>query len=107
MTLLLSLKLFKMNKDISFISNNVKGIQNSEKRIEIFEYVKNYVIPNGFVYLQETHSTVHDEKQWEDEFKGKLFFSHGKSNSCGVTIGYFGPKKLKQLINCRITLGVF
>ena len=25
-----------------------------------------------------------------DEFKGKLFFSHGQSNSCRVAIGFIG-----------------
>ena len=31
-----------MNSDnLKFISNNVKGIQKSEKRIKIFEYLKN------------------------------------------------------------------
>ena len=32
------------------------------------------------------------EKKWADEFKGQLFFSHGKINSCGVAIGYVGNK---------------
>ena len=84
-----------MNNSISFICNNVKGIQNTEKRIKIFEYLKSYVTHNGFIFLQETHSTVNDEKQWEDEFKGKLFYSHGKSNSCGVAIGFFGTKVIE------------
>ena len=43
-----------------------------------------------FISLQETHSTIHDEKKWNDGFKGKLFFSHGQSNSCRVTIGFIG-----------------
>ena len=50
--------------------------------------------------MQETHSTENDEKQWEDEFKGQLFFSHGKSNSCGVAIGFYGAKKLELLNKC-------
>ena len=32
------------------------------------------------------------EKEWADGFKGQLFFSHGKTNSCGVAIGYVGNK---------------
>ena len=35
-----------------------------------------------------------DELKWKDEFGGPLF-SHGKSNSCGVAIGYFGTEDLK------------
>ena len=58
---------------ITFISNNVKGIQTSQKRMKLFEYLKNYVATNGFVFIQETHSSIRDEKKWEDEFRGKLF----------------------------------
>ena len=42
------------------------------------------------MFLQETHSTIHDEKKWNDEFKGKPFFSHGQGNSCGDAIGFIG-----------------
>ena len=40
--------------------------------------------------MQETHSSVETEKQWNDEFKGQLYFSHGKTNSCGVLTGFYG-----------------
>ena len=43
----------KMNH-LNFISNNVIGLQAISKRIKIFEYLKNYVTSNGFVFLQET-----------------------------------------------------
>ena len=45
--------------------------------------------------MQETHSTLKDEVHWIQEFKGQLFFSHGKSNSYDILICYFGSKKLK------------
>ena len=57
------------------------------KRREIFEYLKNYVTSNGFIFLQETHSSVKDEKVWSDEIEGLLFFSHGETSSCGVAFG--------------------
>ena len=80
-----------MNSDnLKFISNNVKGIQKSEKRIKIFEYLKNSITPNGFIFLQETHSSVDDEKRWCNELNGNLCFSLGKTNSCGV--GFVGSK---------------
>ena len=73
-----------MNSDnLKFISNNVKGIQKSEKRIKIFEYLKNSISRNGFIFLQETHSFVNDEKRWCDELNGS-YFSHGKTDSGGV-----------------------
>ena len=84
-----------MNSDnFNFISNNVKGIQKSEKRIKIkiFEYLKDSISPNGSVFLQKTHSPVDDEKGWCDELNDSLYFSHGKTNSGGVAIGYVGSK---------------
>ena len=36
------------------------------------------------------HSSVETEKQWNDGFKGQLYFSHGKTNSCGVLTGFYG-----------------
>ena len=41
---------------ITFISKNVKGIQTSQKKMKLFEYLKSYVETNGFVFPQETHS---------------------------------------------------
>ena len=94
-----------MMNNLSFISNNVTRIQAISKRIKIFEYLINYVISNGFIFLQETHSSVKDEKVWSDEFEGQLFFSHGKTNSCGVAIGFVGTKALNILNIKRDNLG--
>ena len=44
--------------------------------------------------MQETHSPVEDEKQWSDSFTGKMFYSHGTINSCGVAIAFLGSKSL-------------
>ena len=78
--------------NLSFISNNAKGIQAVSKQIKIFEYLKNYVTSSGFIFLQETHSSIKVEKVWSDEFEGQLFFSHGKTNSCSVAIGFVGTR---------------
>ena len=45
--------------------------------------------------MQETHSSVEDEKQWSDNFKGKIFYSHGATNSCDVAIAFLGSKSLE------------
>ena len=42
------------------------------------------------MFLQEPHSLNVTEKKWSDEFNGDLFFSHGKINSCGVLVGFYG-----------------
>ena len=62
------------NKIGNFISNNGKGIRFSEKRLKIFEYLKNNIHNNGFVFLQETHSLTQDEKKFKDDFKGSFVF---------------------------------
>ena len=46
------------------------------------------------MFLQETHSTVNDEIKWKDDFKGEVFYSPGKSNSCGVLICLIGSEKV-------------
>ena len=81
----------------NFISNNVKGIENSLKRLKTFNYLKENISSNGVLFLQETHSSSKDEIKWKDELKGKLFFLHGKTNSCGVVICYTGKWSLKLL----------
>ena len=57
-----------MSVKLQFISNNVKGLQSSLNRIKVFEYQKNNLGSNGFFFLQETHSSLADEKKWADEF---------------------------------------
>ena len=69
-----------MGVKLNFISNNVKGLQNSLKRIKIFEYLKNNLGSNGFLFLQEIHSSLSFGKNLEDELNGPTFFSYGKTN---------------------------
>ena len=64
-----------MNGDYNLISNNVKGIKESEKRQKLFEYLKNSINDNGFIFLQETHSLSNDELKWKNDIGGPLFFT--------------------------------
>ena len=52
-----------INNYIQFVSNNVKELQSLKKRIKVFEYLKNCISNNGFIFLQEAHYTVYDEKR--------------------------------------------
>ena len=63
-----------MGVKLHFILNNVKVLQNSPKRIKLFEYSKNKLGSNGFLLLQETHSSLADEKKWADELERPIFF---------------------------------
>ena len=82
------------NNKLSFITNNVKGIQSLKKRLKLIQYFKSKIGPCGLLFLQETHSNSKVEQKWKEDFHGKVFFSHGKTNSCGVLIAYFGTEKI-------------
>ena len=42
------------------------------------------------LFLQETHSLKVTKKIGGDEVNGDLLFSHGKTNSCGILVGFYG-----------------
>ena len=82
------------NKSFKLISNNVKGLQSTKKRLKLIESLNRSLLPSGILFLQETHSTATDEVEWKDDFKSQLYFSHGTSNSCGVLIGFIGMQNV-------------
>ena len=43
--------------NLSFIANNVKGIQSLKKRLKLIEYFKSKITTHGILFLQETHSS--------------------------------------------------
>ena len=63
---------------------NVNGLRDDLKRDMIFDYLSRRKF--NIVFLQETHSVCDDEISWSNQWKGKIYFSHGKRNSCGVAI---------------------
>ena len=56
------------------------------------QYFKEKIGSTGVLFLQETHSSSKVEQKWKKDFKGHVFFSHGKTNSCGVLTAYFGKE---------------
>ena len=69
---------------LKFLSLNVRGLRNEEKRRSIFSYSKNQ---KANVYLlQETFSNSKDEKIWGAEWGGQIFYSHGSNHSKGVCV---------------------
>ena len=81
------------NNKLSFIINNVKGIQSLKKRLKLIQYFKSKIGSCGLLFLQETHSNSKVAQKWKKNFHGKVFISHGKINSRGVLIAYFGTEK--------------
>ena len=69
------------NISLSFITNNVKGIQSYKKRLKLIQYFKEKIGSTGVLFLQETHSSSKVEQKWKEDFKGHVFFSHRKKNS--------------------------
>ena len=53
------------SNQINMISNNVNGIQSTKKRAKMIQYFKNKLLPQGILFLQETHSTESNEASWE------------------------------------------
>ena len=46
--------------------------------------------PKGILFLQETHSSLEAERKWIGNFKDKIYYSHGKTNSCGGINTFYG-----------------
>ena len=63
------------NNSLSFISNNVKGIQWPKKRLKLIQYFKDKIRSTGVLFLQETHSDSKVKQKWKGDFKGQVFFS--------------------------------
>ena len=84
-----------MNGNYNFISNNVKGIKACEKRLKLFEYLKNNINDNDFIFPQATHSLSNDELKWKDEFGGPPFFHTVKAILVGWQSAIVVQKILK------------
>ena len=67
---------------MKIVSLNVRGISNLKKRRTIFTWCRRKNA--DVIFLQETHSFLASEKQWKNEWGGKMLFSYGSPNSCGT-----------------------
>lgn len=70
--------------NVRMLSLNVNGLGQTNKRREIFRYVKSK--SPQIVLLQETYSSVENELVWSNEWGNKIYFSHGTTNSRGVAV---------------------
>lgn len=74
----------KLTLSANFISLNVKGIRDKEKRTNIFRWCKDKY-PDVF-FLQESFSTPDVEDKWKEMWDGTCYFSHGTAHSKGVVV---------------------
>lgn len=70
--------------DLSVISLNVNGIRDQMKRHNFFHFLRN--TRADIILLQETHSTLQDERVWSNEWGNRIVFCHGTNFSKGVAI---------------------
>ena len=62
------------NNNVGFITNNVKGMQSSKKRLKLMQYFKDKIGSNGVLFLQETHSESKVEQKWKKDLEAQIFF---------------------------------
>ena len=73
-----------MADGLNFFTLNVRSIAGDNKRKELVTWFEGK--PKGILFLQETHSQESKIKQWEEDFNGKFFYSHGTTSSRGAAI---------------------
>lgn len=69
---------------VSVATLNTNSLRLTQKQRALFAKIRKS--HTDFFMLQETHSTTNDEKIWKSEWGGEAVFSHGRSNSRGVSI---------------------
>ena len=80
--------------ELKVASLNVRGLRDKAKQRELFNFLK--IQDLDIVCLQETHSTVNDEKNWNQLWGAQIHFSHGDTQSKGTAI-LCNPKKQGQI----------
>ena len=68
---------------VKILTQNVRGLKNDVKRRGLFLCTKQKA---DVICLQEVHSDGSVMKSWENEFKGKIWWSHGMGDARGVCI---------------------
>ena len=69
---------------MKFSTFNCRGLQDNFKRKKIFSYF--HKRNDDIIFLQETHSSLANEKWWATQWGGHMWLSSHASNSRGVGI---------------------
>ena len=84
--------------NILFLTLNCKGQQNEVKRKK--QYIWAQEAKADVLFLQETHSSYQSENVWRNQWGGETaYFSHGETNSKGVSIHFRRGLDIKLLEN--------
>ena len=84
---------------LKFLSFNARGLRQPKKRRRLFAYLHRRKA--DFILIQESHSSLNDEKFWLNEWGGKILFSHGSTTSKGVCI-LFSPHLYVDILKYSI-----
>ena len=63
---------------VSVLMMNVRGLQDDMKCKETFFYINKMKF--DVTFLQEMHSTLQNEKEWKNNWKGEIVYDHFQSN---------------------------
>jgi len=87
--LLTKLQPLEITMDIKVVTFNTQGLQGNYKRRKVLHWLKK---KKAHVYLlQETHSTKGVEEDWRNQWGADIYYSHGDSDSRGVSIWFNKP----------------
>ena len=56
--------------NFNFLTNNVRGMLCTKKRVKMLEYLKSKIGPKGILFLQETHSLLTQKNNGRKSLKG-------------------------------------
>lgn len=74
----------KATCNFKLMSFNVRGLNNQNKRKSIFNFIERKKI--DVCFIQESHSSLAEEQNWENQWGGNIIFNHGARNARGVMI---------------------
>ena len=99
---------------VSIISQNVRGLRDRVKRRSVFRHFHT-MYPDYITVMQETHSSLEDEKTWKMEWGSEIIFSHGSAHQAGTAIllprRYNGAVKEKcidsegRIVSIKVLIG--
>ena len=75
---------FKTMCDFKIGTLNINGARDCFKRASLYQLFKDKRL--DILFMQETHSTLDNERDWKKEWSGDVFLSHKSFNRDGVGI---------------------
>ena len=70
----------------SVLSLNVRGLNKTIKRRQVFRWLYQQKSDVVFLHVQEPYSSAQNLKSWEAEWGSKMMGSHGTNHSRGVMV---------------------